>query len=197
MLRLMSTSNFPFTHDQAAAVDDDLLVTALHGCARSSVPALQRLYGLTAPRLLGLLLQMLGDRRDAEQALPECYLRIWNHAITYSAERCRPLPWLLGMARQYAITRLRDTQAAVDADEVDASLRLADAALHAGETPPPARALQRQLAGLNADDQRLLRLVYVTGRAPAEVARALSEPISPLRRRLRNCLAALQEGLAS
>jgi RNA polymerase sigma-70 factor, ECF subfamily len=192
----MRASSFPFNLDQTAA-DDTLLVTALQGCARRSVPALQRLYGLTAPRLLGLLVQMLDNRQDAERALPECYLRIWSRSATYSPERCQPLPWLLGMARQHAITHLHESQAAASTEEVDASLRLADAALHDGETPPPAPALQLRMAGLDAADQRRLRLVYLTGRAPAEIARALGESEVTVRRRLRACLAALQEGPAS
>ena len=192
----MSASSFPF-HPDRTVVDDKVLVTALQGCARRSVPALQRLYGLTAPRLLGLLVQMLGDRQNAEHALPECYVRIWNQSATYSPQRCQPLPWLLGMARQHAITQLHESQAAASTEEVDASLRLADAALHDAETPPPAPALQLRLAGLDAAEQRRLRLVYLTGRAPADIARALGESEVTMRRRLRACLAALQEGPAS
>ena len=187
----MNTAGFPFTSSQATTPADAALTEALRGCARRSLPALQRLHELTAPRLLGLLVQMLEDRQDAENALQECYLDIWAQAASFSPERCRPYHWLLGVARQQAIRRLRAPHLHGADDEADAALQLVDASLQAGEVPPVAPALQVRLAAVAADAQRCLRLAYLTGRSPPQLARALGWSVSRVRHSLHAALAAL------
>ncbi len=164
----MGAAEFPFPVSTDTAATDALLVESLRACARRSVPALQRLYELTAPRLLGELVQRLGDRQAAESALEDCYVQIWQQAGSFSPERCRPGTWLLAIARQHAID-LREQQPALP-EEVDATLLLADAAL--GEQASATPALH------------ILRLAYASGRSPAEIARALGMPV----RRIRECI---------
>jgi RNA polymerase sigma-70 factor (ECF subfamily) len=158
-----------------------MLIEALHACARRSVPALQRIYELTAPRLLGELVQMLGDRHAAEAMLEDCYLHIWQLAGTYNPERCRPGTWLLSIARHQAIDSLREQPLATPPDEVDASLQLTDAAL-SEEIPLP--------------EQRVLRLAYLSGRSPAEIARALEWPLRRVQAAIRQGLKAMQDAPA-
>jgi RNA polymerase sigma-70 factor (ECF subfamily) len=171
----MTRPAFPFARSQGAEVTDSELIDALHACARRSVPALRRIYDLTASRLFGELVQMLGDRRAAEAMLEDCYAHIWQLAGTYNPERCRPGTWLLSMARHHAIDSLREQQPATPADEVDAALRLTDAAL-SEDCPSP--------------EQRVLRLAYLSGRSSVEIARALEWP-------LRRVQAAIRQGLGA
>jgi RNA polymerase sigma-70 factor, ECF subfamily len=173
----MGAAEFPFPVSADVTATDAMLVEALRDCARRSVPALQRLYDLTAPRLLGELVQRLGDRQAAETALEDCYVQIWQQAGSFSPERCRPGTWLLAIARQHAIG-LRDQQP-VQPEEVDATLQLADAAL--GEQ------------GAATQELRILRLAYASGRSTAEIARALGLPVRRIRECIRHALQSLVE----
>lgn len=171
----MNASAFPFARTAVDTVTDDVLQEALRDCARHSVPALRRIYDLTAPRMLGLLLQMLGDREEAESMLQHGYVAIWQQAASFNPARSRPQTWLLSIFRQQAIDHLR-AQQRVPEDEVDAALRLAETALDAQHSPV---------------ETRLLRLAYVTGRSPQDIARALDQPALEVRRGIRQALLAL------
>lgn len=173
----MSAAEFPFPVSTDVVATDAVLVEALRDCARRSVPALQRIYDLTAPRLLGELVQRLGDRQAAETALEDCYVQIWRQAGSFSAERCRPGTWLLSIARQHAID-LRDQQT-VPPEEVDASLQLADAAFTEH--------------GAATEELRILRLAHASGRSSAEIARALGLPVYRIRESIRQALQSMIE----
>jgi RNA polymerase sigma-70 factor (ECF subfamily) len=177
----MTTPAFPFEPSPDAAATDAALTEALQACARRSVPALRRIHELTAPRLLAELLQRLGDRQAAEAMLDECYLHIWQLAGTYNPERSRPGTWLLSIARHQAIDALRERPEMTPPDEVDATLRLTDAAL-SEETALP--------------EQRVLRLAWISGRSPAEIARALDWPLRRVQAAIRQGLRAMQEPAA-
>jgi RNA polymerase sigma-70 factor (ECF subfamily) len=173
----MSAAEFPFPVSTVAAATDALLVESLRACARRSVPALQRIYDQTAPQLLGELVQRLGDRQAAETALEDCFVQIWQQAGSFNPERCRPGTWLLSIARQHAID-LREQQPEPP-EEVDATLRLADAALGEQASVKP--------------ELRILRLAYASGRSTAEIARALGLPVRRIRESIRHALRSLEE----
>jgi RNA polymerase sigma-70 factor (ECF subfamily) len=171
----MNATAFPISRVPASAADASL-GEALRGCAHHSPAALRRLHELTAPQFLGLLVQMLDHREQAEDLLQQCYLAIWEEAAAFNPARSRPHTWLLSRVRQLAIDHLRAQQFA-QAEEVDAAVRLADVALS-----PPA---------LPAPGQRLLRLAFLTGRSPQEIARALGESPARVRRGIHQSLLAL------
>lgn len=175
----MNATAFPFNRSPDSAADA-VLGEALHACAHHSVPALRRIHELTAARFLGLLVQMLGDRGEAEELLQLCYLAIWAQASAFNPARSRPYTWLHSLVRQQAIDHLR-AQAAAPADEVDAALRLADTAL--GDEAQPA-------------GHRRLRLAFLTGRSPQEIARAFGESPASVRLGIHQALRAMGETAA-
>src|SRR4029453_8573874 len=58
-------------------------------------------------RVYGLALTMLRDPGIAEDAAQETFVRAWRHAATYDARRGRVPAWLLAIARNLAIDRVR------------------------------------------------------------------------------------------
>ncbi len=174
----MNPAAFPISASRASTVADEVLDEALRDCARHRVPALRRIHDLTAAGMLGLLVQMLGDRGEAEALLQQGYIAVWQQAASFNPGRSRPHTWLRSVFRQQAIDHLRARQY-TPADEVDAGLRLADAALGEQDQPPP---------GL-----RLLRLAFLTGRSPHEIARALGKSAAEVRTGIREALLAMQE----
>jgi RNA polymerase sigma-70 factor (ECF subfamily) len=129
-------------------VDDEAPLRLLAGCAAGSRPELERLYRATAPRLLGRLVVLLGDRAQAEDALQEVYIKVWERARHFDATRSRPLAWMLSIAHSHATDLIRARRSARGVD--DEGLELADdGAGLAAWTPrvrPDPRTLQALLA---------------------------------------------------
>ena len=169
----MQQPEFPFARPQPGAAMDAELGEALRDCAAHSLPALRRIYELMAPRMLAELLQMLGDPAQAEAALVDCFVSIWNSASAFNPERSQPRAWLLSIARHHAMDLLRETPAGTH-EEVDSALCFLHEALQDEGVPP---------------EQRLLHLAWRSGRSPAEIARALQWPRRRVQQEIRNGLA--------
>lgn len=79
----------------------------LQRVARKDSRAFDELYQALAPRLFGLMRQMLHDEKEAEEMLQDGFVHVWEHASSYDAERCKAFIWAVMVFRQKAIERMR------------------------------------------------------------------------------------------
>ena len=70
-----------------------------------SIPV--EIYRATRVKLFGICLRILGDRKEAEDALQDVYVNLWQRADRYDPARASPIAWLAAFARNRAIDRLR------------------------------------------------------------------------------------------
>lgn len=85
----------------------DTLSLLLAATGRGDESAFAELYALTSPKLFAILLRIMKTRDWAEDALQDCYLRIWQNAERYTPERGAPMAWLATIARYRALDLLR------------------------------------------------------------------------------------------
>ncbi len=185
----------------------DALGTLLAGVGRGDAEAFAQLYALTSPKLYALLLRILKTRDWAEDALQECYVRIWQHAERYTPERGSPMAWLASIARYRALDLLRARRPELSATDLQSDggedarpLEVEDPAQspddHASESEGLAR-LDECLQDLAPEQREVLLAAYYEGYTHTEIARRRAAPMgtvkSWLRRgllRLRDCLGA-------
>ena len=79
----------------------------LAGVARHDVAALGELYDRYAPRVYGLMMQILPARAIAEEILQEVFARLWTESASLSREGRSVAAWLVVTAREAAVDRLR------------------------------------------------------------------------------------------
>src|ERR1041384_3721678 len=81
--------------------------------ARSSREREQRMPRLPdlAAMVNGLLLRILAHPQDAEEVLLDVYMKAWKYAASYTEKRGSVQSWLLIMARNAAIDRIRQRNA--------------------------------------------------------------------------------------
>ena len=75
--------------------------------AQGNRAAFQTLYDATSAKLFGIALRVLKDRTEAEEALQEVYVKIWHNAGRYEVNGLSPMTWLITLARNTAVDRLR------------------------------------------------------------------------------------------
>ena len=68
--------------------------------------ALRLLYAASAPEIYAFALSCLRHPQDAEDVLHDCLLRAWENAGSYRSQG-KPLAWLLTIARNLCMDRLR------------------------------------------------------------------------------------------
>jgi RNA polymerase sigma-70 factor (ECF subfamily) len=74
--------------------------------------ALADLYDRHSRVLFGLILRILRDRAEAEEVLQEVFVRVWTRAELYDLRLGGPKTWLVRLARNRAIDRLRAQRSA-------------------------------------------------------------------------------------
>lgn len=83
------------------------LADLLARIALGNRPAFSSLYSHTSAKLFAVLLRLLDNRAEAEDALQEVYIRIWQRADRFRPSGHSAMPWLITVARNHAIERLR------------------------------------------------------------------------------------------
>lgn len=178
---------------------DDPIAPLLQRIATGDRAAFRQIYSDTAPKLMGVLLRMFGNRAEAEDALQEVYTRVWTRAGRFDPAIGRGMSWLIAIARNLAIDRLRmrprTAQAGVEGDEVD---YLADDRPGAEEGLIARGEAQRVvdcMAQLEPDRAAAVRGAYLGGLSYQQLAEKHEVPINTMRTWLRRSLMRLRECL--
>jgi RNA polymerase sigma-70 factor (ECF subfamily) len=154
------------------------------------------LYDATSGKLFAVCLHVLKNRPEAEDTLQDVYLRIWHKADRYAVTGHSPMTWLITVARNMAIDRLR----ARKSNDVDL-----DSAGELPETGPGPEAVsiaaseQRRISAcfreLPADRADAVRAAYLDGATYQALAERFDVPLNTMRTWLRRSLIALKECL--
>src|SRR6266536_2192959 len=99
--------------EPAAPSDFDLM-----GRIQAEDPeALSQLYDRYNGILKALILRVIHNEAEADDLLQEIFMEIWNQAKNFSAQKGKPLGWMVTLARRRAIDGLRKKQAYARAEE--------------------------------------------------------------------------------
>ena len=158
--------------------------------------AFDLLYRQTSAKLFGVCLRVLNDRADAEEALQEVFIKIWTKADRFAVSDLSPISWLVAIARNHAIDRIRARRR--PAADIDAALDVADPApgpealvVAGGES----ERIHRCLDELEQDRAAAVRGAYLSGESYAELAQRHGVPLNTMRTWLRRSLMKLRECL--
>lgn len=162
--------------------------------AQGDSDAFAKLYERTSARLFGVCLRMLPDRSEAEEVLQEVFVTVWRRAREFDSERAAATTWLVTLARNKAIDRLRQQRARAPRGAIDFDT-LAD------ERPgPPANAeasqqyrrLRKCLDALDPKHRRSIREAFFNGDTYKELAERFQVPLGTMKSWIRRALAQLR-----
>jgi RNA polymerase sigma-70 factor (ECF subfamily) len=157
--------------------------------------ALQTAYRLTSAKLFGVCLRILHERTEAEDVLQEVYLTVWQKAAGFDPGRASPMTWLITIARNKAIDRLRAGGQARRMEPIDAAAKIVDAAPLADDALAQGEAnarLKACLGGLAANEQNALRGAFFDGNTYEELAARMDVPLGTMKSWIRRALLKLK-----
>lgn len=166
-------------------------------CALRDRVAFRSLYERTSAKLFGVILRILRDRSEAEEAIQEVYVKIWQRADRYVAGHYSPISWLVAVARNHSLDMLRARRPV--SDDIDVALDVPDAG------PSPERAavdsdergrIEHCLGLLEDEKAEAVRGAYLDGFSYEELAHKYAVPLNTMRTWLRRSLIKLRECLA-
>jgi len=155
--------------------------------------ALEELYDLLAPWVLGLAFRILQDEDEAEEVVADAFAQVWRRVDKHESERGPLVPWILAIARNRALDALRRRRRwwrkAQRWERALSAQQGADAgpALHEASVPgwPLHREVHAALAALPEEQRRVVLLAYFEGLTHSEIARRLDQPLGTVKTRLR------------
>jgi RNA polymerase sigma factor (sigma-70 family) len=109
------------------------LVAAINRVGGGDRAALRLVYSETSAMLFGVCLRILGDRSKAEDLLQDVYLTVWRKAASFDEGVASPITWLVAIARNRSIDRLRSRASARANVPIEAAADVPDASLSAIE----------------------------------------------------------------
>ncbi len=172
-----------------------LLAAALARIPAGDRAALQTVYRLTSAKLFGVALRILGERGEAEDVLQEVYMTVWRKAADFDAARASPMTWLIAIARNRAIDRLRATRTSRRMAPIEAAAELADGAAGADAALEQAQdnaRLHECLGGLSDRERNALRAAFFEGNTYEELAARMKVPLGTMKSWIRRAMIKLK-----
>lgn len=174
-------------------------IALLDRLRRRESEALGEVYDRYNRPVFSLLLRMTGERPVAEELLQETFLRLWRKADAFEPSRGAILPWLLTIARNLALDRIRSSgerqrrrEDVPEALPEKGSSARGEAWLDARRQAERVRAT---LSALPQEQRRALELAYFQGMSHSEVATAMERPLGTVKTWVRSGLSRLREQL--
>jgi len=166
--------------------------------------ALVELIEQASPWLLGLTTSMLSDQDEAEEVVLEVFATAWDRVGALGDEHDALLPWLLRIARNRAIDRLRRRRRwRLKVARAEAYGELAPDRVRAPEVDEAAQpgwhvhqSVHDALERLPPEQREVVRLAYFQGLTHSEIARRLEIPMGTVKTRLRLAVDKLRVSLA-
>jgi RNA polymerase sigma-70 factor (ECF subfamily) len=161
--------------------------------AAGSTGAFSKLYDDFSAALLGITLGILKNRAEAEEALQEIFVTVWNKASSYDPKQGKASTWLITMARNRAVDALRSRQRREKLHESASSESFLN---NPTQDPPDSpliateRAIEvhQALKSLPEEMRIVLELAFFHSLTQTEIAETLNEPLGTIKSRIRRAM---------
>ncbi len=173
---------------------DELLLRVQSGDRQ----AFSALYDATASTILGLAVQVLRDRAQAEEITQEVFLELWQQAPSFDPAKGSAKSWISRLARLRAIDRLRSHRASVSRDDRDALLeaaRVVESVEQEALMGLDRKLVREALDRVGEPHKTAVLLAYFQGLTNRELAEVTGVALGTAKTRLRDGLRKLKKEL--
>jgi RNA polymerase sigma-70 factor (ECF subfamily) len=160
------------------------------------------LYDQYSHLLLAVIVRILRNRSDAEEVLQEVFIRVWTRAEMYNERLGRPGAWLVRIARNRAIDRLRLRRARGDSREMPPDETGREPAAVTSPTPElltqsaeTGESVRDALAALPQEQRTLIEAAFWDGYTHSELADRFGLPLGTVKTRIRAGMTRMRERL--
>ncbi|WP_184550732.1 RNA polymerase sigma factor [Mucilaginibacter sp. FT3.2] len=168
---------------QKISLSEDELVLALRNHEKVAVEAL---YDMYSSSLYGVISRIVIDTAVAEDILQETFVKIWHSFSSYSTEKGRLFTWMVNIARNLAIDKIRskDFKNQNKNQEIENNVTFIDEQRNT-VYKPELMGVKDLVQTLKPDQKSIIDLVYFKGYTHVEAAEELGIPLGTIKTRLR------------
>lgn len=133
--------------------------------------------------LFGVIKKVTNDEALAEDALQECFVKIWRYAKKYDPKKAKLFTWLYRIARNTAIDKIRSQK-----KKVEREIQISDSNVYKLPTRTINQDtidLRKHVATLDEKYQVVLKALYFEGMTQQEASEELEIPLGTIKSRLK------------
>ena len=170
---------------------EEELVLALR---RREKIAVEALYDMYSSSLFGVISRIINETTVAEDVLQDTFVKIWNSFASYSAEKGRLFTWMVNIARNLAIDKIRskDFKNQNKNQDLEINVTFIDEQRNT-VYKPELLGIKELVETLKPEQKSILDLVYFKGYTHVEAADELGVPLGTIKTRLRMAIVQLRK----
>lgn len=159
---------------------------------RQEKEAMTVLYDQYADALYGVIVRIVKKEEAAAEVLNDALLRIWNKAESYDPAKARLFTWMMQIARNMAIDKVRSKEFSQAKKTEDIQNHVYSPA-GSVEQHEENIGVKELLFHLRDEEQIVIDLVYFQGYTQSEVSEEKNIPIGTVKTRLRMAIQNLRK----
>ena len=163
---------------------------------KKDAKAFESLYMMYSESMHGVIYNIVRDQDIAQEVMQDVFLKAWHNSDSYSSKKGRFFTWLLNIARNAAIDKIRskdfknskknlDSQFFVDILETEENF----------DTATDGIGVKSFVQKLATKCTEIIDLLYFKGFTQKEASETLKMPIGTIKTRNRNCINELRQML--
>ena len=169
----------------------------IHKITQRDEAALAALYDRYAGMLSSVLNRILRDNQAAEEILQDIFYQLWCTGSRFDPARGSLPGWLLVIARNRAISRLRRRNPAAGEEILENTVVMpCDLESNAAQQQLLTR-VKGALESLPKEQRAAVELAYFEGMTHSEIAERTGDPLGTVKTRLRSAIETLKRSLQS
>ncbi|WPP52380.1 RNA polymerase sigma factor [Catalinimonas niigatensis] len=156
--------------------------------------ALSYLYDHYADAIYGVVQRIVGQNDVAEEVLQDAFMRYWEKIDQYDPAKGRLFTWMLRIARNLALDKLRSKgmKQQGKSDSISDNVGILDSKLYT-ETVTDPIGLESALKDLNEEQRFVVDKLYFRGYTQSELAKEYNIPLGTVKTRLRAAMVRLRK----
>ena len=156
--------------------------------------AVEALYDMYSSSLFGVISRIIKDTAVAEDVLQDTFVKIWNSFSSYSTEKGRLFTWMVNIARNLAIDKIRskDFKNQAKNQALENNVTFIDEQRNT-VYKPELLDIKEMVDKLKPEQKSILDLVYFKGYTHVEAADELGVPLGTIKTRLRIAIIQLRK----
>jgi RNA polymerase sigma-70 factor (ECF subfamily) len=161
---------------------------------QKSRPGFDYLYGQYSGALYGIVRRVITDEETARDVLQEVFVKIWTNIDKFDATKGRLYTWMLNLARNTAIDKLRSK-----GEIMQGKIQTGEDIVYKQEQGLKTEqqtdtiGLKAIVAEMQPEHKTIVELAYFKGYTLDEISKALDIPLGTVKTRMRKAISLLRQ----
>lgn len=160
---------------------------------QKDIKAFEQLYAMYNESMYGVIFNITRNKEESEEVLQDVFIKAWNKADSYSSKKGRFFTWLINIARNAAIDKIRSKDFNKNKKNLDATFFVDILESNDNlDSRLDALGIKKFVEALKEKCKNLIELIYFQGFTQKEASEELKIPLGTIKTNNRKCISELR-----